>query len=444
MIGVGSLTFAAVFQEASLLPAIFFTILTCIVEIFSGLQIVNNMIDTKKETFLGVSRYIFGNCWARTVEIIKSITTIFSSLAFSIASLDGISKALIKIFGYNIFINRIAVTIYIYIPLLYFVTRPKIEDLGILSTIGVILFFIPSILVMILMLIGYVEVEEREITIIDFKPSIFEAISSISLSFAMHYNIPRYFKEFGFNPETNPEIDHNESYIKMKKALIFANLVAIFWYLLIGGIGYYVFGDSVKGNILNSLNKKSGLLVNILSIILGISLSTAIPLVIFPAQDGFVNNIFVKKRNNNNQNNYLAISEVDNSVSNNYNTIIGNNNNQEDSNEDEDINESMSNLEDEEIIKVRKIISIIILTLVMILSNIIEDLKELLTLKGATLIVFFVYLLPSIDGIFYGIKNGRHFYELGIPILILSFGLLALVGGVYAWYLDYHPFDDEI
>lgn len=444
MIGVGSLTFAAIFKEASLIPAVILALITCACEITSSLQIVQNMIESKKQTFLGIARFVFGDCWARTVEIIKTITTVFSSLAFAIAALDCIPEGLEEIFGINIFIGRLAVTIYMYLSLIYFVTRPNIEDLGFLSTLGVILFFTSSIIIIVFMLAGFIEIEDRKITPLNIKSSIFEALSSISLSFAMHYNIPRYFMEFGYNPEQNPDVDHKEPYEKMKKAILFSNIVAIIWYMLIGGVGYYVFGDSVKGDIINSFNKDAGITISIIKIALGISLVTAIPLVIYPAQDGITNNIYGKKNNNRNN-----VSELGNNslLSNNQENYGTNNllsqdiNNQENEAHEESLlsqNNSISKItEDHEIVKTKKIISVILLTIVMTGSYFINDLKELLTLKGATLIVFFVYILPSIDGIFIGFKNNKSLYQLKTPICIFLFGMTCLIGGVYAWYEDY-------
>jgi amino acid permease len=474
MVGVGTLAYPSTFKNAGIIPGTIITVISGIMVYYSAELIILNMLRVKKWTFLGISKEIYHPIISKIIELLKSITTFLSSTAFAITALDSLPCLTLSIEngGEEIINGRLLNAFIIFIFLCFVVLYEDINSLSIISFIGLFVF------------IGTVFTLNGYIIMYSFPKNKYEvltepnwdwmlAISTNCLAFAIHYNATRYYyevareelkkilreKENKTSTETNVlitldnndlnDVDymeamsrlnsevHEQSKKIMKDSLVVTFIIASIIYLVFGISGYIKLGDNVKGDMLLSI-KVGTTFINVLRLLIAISVITAIPLTIHPAVDGLMNiikececrcNIYGNNRDGNNYN----------LMANNQNENNPNKNNTNENNPNKNNNFIINNYK-----IIRKLIAIIMTFGVMYTAAIIEDLKELLTLKGSTLIVMFVLLIPSIDRlrIIYLFDNENKEY-LGRSILILILGISIMICGVYEWYRKYIEEDDS-
>ena len=190
MVGVGTLAFPSTFDDTGLIPGIIITLLCAFMVFQSAELIILNMLRVRRWTFLGISKELYPPIISNIIELLKAITTFFSSTAFAITALDNLPCIFIS----SNFNGRILNAIILFILLIIPVILDDINSLDILSLIGLLVFIIS-----VLVLNGYIIInnfENDNYEILTYPNSKwFPSISKNCLAFAIHYNATRYYYE---------------------------------------------------------------------------------------------------------------------------------------------------------------------------------------------------------------------------------------------------------
>jgi amino acid permease len=356
ILGVGVLSIAITLSYGTLAIALLLNLFMCIVAIISTNLIVDMMVSEKVTNWNELIHKAFKRpCIAKTTVGTISLTTFFSSVAFAIITIDGLVNS-----GY--ISNRYWSAVLVFVCTLPFVLLKNMEALKFSSAFGISgIAFASGVVVYFAIMNSVPSSEKGDIIIIGYKFTVFICFAIFALSYAMQYNVPRFYQEI--RDGTNNDA---EAVTKMKKATIIANLISFVWYTVTGIAGYLCFGDKSTGDILNAFLSE-GNIIQIVRIILSASLITSIPLTLHCCREEFISLVYGKYIINN----IAYIDDTQNLNANNNTTDAISSNK-------------------------RKLISTVILALICLIAATISKIEILLSFKGATLISFIVFFLPTI------------------------------------------------
>ena len=398
ILGVGVLSIAITLYYGTLTIALMINVLMCVVAIISTLLIVDMMVAEQVTNWDGlISKAFKKPCISKTTIGIISLTTFFSSVAFAIITIDGVVNS-----GY--ISNRYWVGALVFILTLPFALLKNMETLKFSSAFGILGIGFASIVVIYFAITNSIPASEKgEVVIIDYRFSVFICFAIFALSYAMQYNVPRFYCELRRGSSSDAE-----AVKKMRKATILANVISLVWYATTGVAGYLCFGDKATGDILNAFTSE-GTIIQIVRIVLSLSLITSIPLTLHCCREEFISLLFGKYQQPNNNSPTISLDNYEN------------------------LNKDLIN--DELINKVelsstkRKWISSIILAFICLIAATISKIEFLLSFKGATLISFIVFFLPTICA--YKLKPPNWKCRSGIltitGLICTIFGLIAAI-----------------
>ena len=398
ILGVGVLSIAITLYYGTLTIALMINVLMCVVAIISTLLIVDMMVAEQVTNWDGlISKAFKKPCISKTTIGIISLTTFFSSVAFAIITIDGVVNS-----GY--ISNRYWVGAIVFILTLPVALLKNMETLKYSSAFGILGIGFASIVVIYFAITNSIPASEKgKVVIIDYRFSVFICFAIFALSYAMQYNVPRFYCELRRGSSSDAE-----AVKKMRKATIIANVISLVWYATTGVAGYLCFGDKATGDILNAF-KSEGTIIQIVRIVLSLSLITSIPLTLHCCREEFISLLFGKYIPRNNR----PTLHLDDTQ------ILD----KELINRDELINKielSSTN---------RKWISSILLAFICLIAATISKIEILLSFKGATLISFIVFFLPTICA--YKLKPPNWKCRSGIltitGLICTIFGLIAAI-----------------
>ena len=366
ILGVGVLSIAITLSYGTLVIALLLNIFMSIVSTVSTFLIVDMMVLEQVTNWNGLLRKAFQRpCIAKTTVGIISLTTFFSSVAFAIITIDGIVNT-----GY--IPNRYYCGILVFVCTLPFALKKNMESLKFSSAFGILGILFASAVVVYFAIANSIPVSEKgDITIIGYKFTVFICFAIFALSYAMQYNVPRFYREIRLGSASDAE-----AVKKMRKATIISNTISLVWYTVTGIAGYLCFGDKSTGDILNAFLSE-GDLIQVVRIVLSVSLVTSIPLTLHCCREEFISLVYGKYK----QDAAIILDGRQNLNE----ELIGANG---DDDEMSQINDLSSNT--------RKWISTILLALICLIAATIRKIEVLLSFKGATLISFIVFFLPTI------------------------------------------------
>ena len=364
ILGVGVLSIAITLSYGTLVIALLLNIFMSMVSTVSTFLIVDMMVLEQVTNWNGLIRKAFQRpCIAKTTVGIISLTTFFSSVAFAIITIDGLVNT-----GY--IPNRYYSGALVFVCTLPFALLKNMEALKFSSAFGILGILFASAVVVYFAIANSIPVSEKgDITIIGYKFTVFICFAIFALSYAMQYNVPRFYREIRLGSASDAE-----AVKKMRKATIISNTISLVWYTVTGIAGYLCFGDKSTGDILNAFLSE-GDLIQVVRIVLSVSLVTSIPLTLHCCREEFISLVYGKYKQD------AAI------------ILDGRQN----------LNEELIEDNDDEMIQrddlssnTRKWISTILLALICLIAATIRKIEILLSFKGATLISFIVFFLPTI------------------------------------------------
>ena len=341
-------------------------------------------------------------CVSKTTVGIISLTTFFSSVAFAIVTIDGFVNS-----GY--IPNRYYGGTLVFILTLPFALLKNMETLKFSSAFGILGIGFASAVVIYFAITNSIPVSEKgDIVIIDYRFSVFICFAIFALSYAMQYNVPRFYCELRQSSSSDAE-----AVKKMKKATIIANLISLVWYATTGIAGYLCFGDKATGDILNAFTSE-GTIIQIVRIVLSLSLITSIPITLHCCREELISLLFGKHEQNYNS----PTLQLDDDKQDLDEDFINDNNE----------NNDLINKVELDPTK-RKWVSSIILAFICLIAATISKIEILLSFKGATLISFIVFFLPTICA--YRLKPSnwkcRSFILTITGLICTIFGLIAAI-----------------
>jgi len=403
ILGVGVLSIAITLYYGSLVIALMINALMCMVSIISTFLTVDMMVLTQVTNWNGLIQKAFNKPRiARTTVGIISLTTFFSSVAFAIIAIDGIVNS-------GILSNRIYSGALVFIITLPLALIKNMEALKFSSTLGLFGIGFASAVVVYFAVTNSIPASEKgDVVIIGYNFSVFMCFAIFALSYAMQYNVPRFYCELRQGSSTD-----EEAVRKMKKATIISNVISLIWYTVTGVAGYLCFGDKSTGDILNAFVNE-GNIIKIVRLVLSASIITSIPLTLHCCRQEFISLLFGKYKWNTD-----AILKIDHE-------------NENDSYHS--LSEEFIQIEDKTELPstTRKWISTIILALICLIASTISKIEILLSFKGATLISFIVFFLPTICA--YKLKprnwKWRSFVLTSTGLICTIFGLIAAIQNV--------------
>ena len=398
ILGVGVLSIAITLYYGTLTIALMINVLMCVVAIISTLLIVDMMVAEQVTNWDGlISKAFRKPCISKTTIGIISLTTFFSSVAFAIITIDGVVNS-----GY--ISNRYWVGALVFILTLPVALLKNMETLKYSSAFGILGIGFASIVVIYFAITNSIPASEKgKVVIIDYRFSVFICFAIFALSYAMQYNVPRFYCELRRGSSSDAE-----AVKKMRKATIIANVISLVWYATTGVAGYLCFGDKATGDILNAF-KSEGTIIQIVRMVLSLSLITSIPLTLHCCREEFISLLFGKYI----PRNARPTLHLDDTQ------IL-----------DKELIKKEDSINKIELSSTnRKWISSILLAFICLIAATISKIEVLLSFKGATLISFIVFFLPTICA--YKLKPPNWKCRSGIltitGLICTIFGLIAAI-----------------
>ena len=138
IVGVGTLSFAKAFADASLVPGIFVMLASYGLGILSSVTIVACLESSRQQTFLGIVEHLFNRRAAVVVELAVGLTTFCSTLAYMIDIVDALSH-FIGAFNSNAFLkSRLFAALCVCVPCVVLTSFRDLNRLKPFSACGVL------------------------------------------------------------------------------------------------------------------------------------------------------------------------------------------------------------------------------------------------------------------------------------------------------------------